>query len=152
MPTSSKAEELFIERMGLAAEAEGLTRIAGRMNGLFFLYGGPFSFSELAQRLQVSRASVSTNVRMLRDLGILEQVSKPGDRQDYYQLAEHPFSSLMAGYLKRMEHMERIVREADDAVGDKLPEAHGRLQNMARFYAAAKESAQALVERLDTLK
>lgn len=149
MTNTEQAQALFIERMGLAAEAEGLTRIAGRMNGLFFLHGGPFSFSELADRLQISRGSVSTNVRMLRDLGILEQVAKPGDRQDYYQLSPHPFSSLLAGHLKRMQHMERIVREADQSIGDDLPDAHRRLADMAHFYAAARHSAKELVALLD---
>lgn len=152
MNTVQKAQELFIERMGLAAEAEGLPRIAGRLNGLFFLHGGPFSFSELAERLQISRASVSTNVRMLRDLGIIELVTRPGDRQDYYQLAEQPFGSLLTGYLKRMEHMEKIVREADDALGTSLPEAHKRLSSMKRFYSAARKSARELLERLESSK
>ncbi|MEO8418233.1 MAG: hypothetical protein ABI475_05865 [Methylophilaceae bacterium] len=73
-----QAQELFIECMGLAAEAEGLPRIAGYMNGLFFLLGNPFSFSEPAGRLRVSRASVSINARILRDLGIIERISRPG--------------------------------------------------------------------------
>ena len=150
MDKLKQAQEIFIERMGLAAEAEGLPRIAGRLNGLFFLFGGPFSFSELADRLQISRGSVSTNVRMLRDLSIIERVTRPGDRQDYYQLAEHPFSSLLAGYLKRMTHMEKIVREADAALGASLPEAHQRLLDMARFYSAARESARELIDRLES--
>ena len=149
MEKLKKAQELFIERMGLAAEAEGLPRIAGRLNGLFFLFGGPFSFSELAERLQISRGSVSTNVRMLRDLGIIELVTRPGDRQDYYQLVEQPFGSMLAGYLKRMEHMERIVREADDVLGASLPDARKRLTNMKRFYSAARESARELIDRLE---
>lgn len=145
-----KAKELFIERMGLAAEAEGLTRIAGRMNGLFFLFGGPFSFSELAERLQISRGSVSTNVRMLRDLGIIELVTRPGDRQDYYQLAEQPFGRLLTGYLKRLDRMEKIVREADEVLGETLHDSRTRLRDMARFYSAAHDSTRDLIDRLES--
>jgi hypothetical protein len=86
---------------------------------------------------------------MLSSLGILDQVSKPGDRKDYYQLAEYPFRSLLGGYLKRMEHMERIVREADMAIAESMPDAHKRLAGMAHFYLVARESTRELIERLE---
>ena len=55
------AIERFIEGFGLLMQQDGLPRIAGRMLALFIVEGGPFSFSELAEKLQVSRGSISTN-------------------------------------------------------------------------------------------
>ncbi|MDX1496141.1 MAG: MarR family transcriptional regulator [Salinisphaeraceae bacterium] len=146
-PTHSAAEA-FIERLGLSAEADGLPRIAGRMWGFFIIHGGPCSFTELAERLQVSRGSISTNARILRDLGIIERVSRPGDRQDYYQLANNPYHRLMEGYIQRMRGTLRSVEEAIDQLPEGWTDAKQRLQNMHEFHAAAIEVSVQLIQDL----
>ena len=68
--------------MGLALEADGLPRIAGRIFGLLLISEDALSLDKLASELRVSKASVSTNARMLEHRGVLEQVSRPADRRD----------------------------------------------------------------------
>ena len=139
----------FIENMGLSLEAEGLPRIAGRMWGFFIICGGPCSFAELAQRLQVSRGSVSTNARLLRTLGILQRVARPGDRQDYYQLSDSPYVSLLNGYIERMKG---TCITAETAL-QQLPAGHDaakqRLHEMQDFYSTATQHTQELVDKLE---
>ena len=53
----------FVERMGLTLEGEGLPRIAGRLFGFLLVHPEAYSLDELAERLQVSKASISTNAR-----------------------------------------------------------------------------------------
>lgn len=140
----------FIEGIGLAAQADGLPRIAGRMIGLFAIYGGPFSFSEIAEKLQISRGSVSTNARILSALGMLEKVSRPGDRQDYYKLAPKPFIRLLEGYAHRMS---KIVKLVDDVAGVIPEDDEGmnyRISEMGRFYRSAINNTARLVEELNT--
>ena len=57
--------ERFIERMGMAFETDGATRIMGRIFGLLLLSGKPVALDEIAESLGVSRASVSTDARKL---------------------------------------------------------------------------------------
>jgi DNA-binding transcriptional regulator GbsR (MarR family) len=64
----------FIERMGLALEADGLPRIAGRIFGLLLVSEDACSLDDLACDLKVSKASVSTNARMLEQRAVLERV------------------------------------------------------------------------------
>lgn len=142
------AVETFIERMGLSAQADGLPRIAGRMWGYFIIYGGPSSFSELAEALQVSRGSVSTNARLLRDLGMIERVARPGDRQDYYRLADEPYDRMMEGYVARMRHTAGNVEQAQNALPDDWADAQKRLAEMRRFYHTAVEATEDLLEAL----
>ncbi len=151
-PRSEAAEaaaQAFIEQMGLSAEADGLPRIAGRMWGFFIIYDGSCSFAQLAERLQVSRGSISTNARMLRDLGILERVTRPGDRQDYYQLAENPFARLLLGYVERMRVSQRRAEQAQAQLPSDWQGAQRRLAEMQRFYHTAAASTTALIEALD---
>lgn len=147
-PSAKAAAEDFIESMGLAAEADGLPRIAGRMWGLFVIEGGPCSFAELAGRLQVSRGSISTNARLLRDLGILERVSRPGDRQDYYRLAEKPYDALLHGYVERMRVKQRNAERAIRDLPADLPGVSQRLDSMQRFHQSAVEATEALINKL----
>lgn len=145
---SARAEEEFIERMGLIAQADGLPRIAGRVMAFLVLHGGPVSFGELASRLGVSRGSISTNTRLLEGLGVVERVGRPGDRGDWFRLADAPYRSLLEGIVARMAR----AQEAVDAARRALPPGTGaqeRLDALGRFYARVSESNRRLI---DTMK
>ncbi len=145
---TNQAVEAFIEAIGLSAQADGLPRIAGRMWGFFIIYGGPVSFADLAEQLQVSRGSISTNARILRDLGFIERVTRPGDRQDYYRLADDPYDRLLGGYVERMRKTVAKVEQAQRELPDDWQDAHRRLAEMYRFYHAGADSTQALISAL----
>lgn len=83
----TEAELEFVEAMGRHFEAEGVPRIGGRMFGLLLLQEEPCSLDDLVDQLEVAKASASTNARLLEQWALIEQVSVPGDRRDYYQAA-----------------------------------------------------------------
>lgn len=147
-PSEQTAIEQFIERMGLAAQADGLPRIAGRIMGFFIVYGGPCSFSELAERLQVSRGSISTNARLLESLGIIERLTRAGDRQDYFQLNQDPYGRLLQGYVERMQRTRTVIEQAQAGFGEAVPGARQRLDEIEAFYQAAIDNTCALIEVL----
>ena len=66
----------FIEEFGLALASEGLSRTAGRLLGLILMLddGGDLDF--LATELHVSRASISTNTRLLESIGAMRWASE----------------------------------------------------------------------------
>lgn len=141
------AVEEFVERMGLIAEGDGLSRIAGRIMGLMVIEGGPLSFAELAQRLEVSRGSVSTNTRFLERLGIIERVARRGDRQDYFQLATAPYVRLLEGSVDRMLKAHSVVANAKDQLADKDGDTQRRLDELASFYKELGNSFRELAKR-----
>lgn len=148
MSDDEHAISAFIERMGLSAQGDGLPRIAGRILGYFIVHGGPTSLSALAQELRVSRASISTNARMLRDLGVLEATAVPGDRQDYYQLAPRHYLRVMEGYLERMGVLSESLTTAQQEIDDANDGAQARLADMHRFVDAARIQTRALIDNL----
>ena len=75
--------ENFIEMMGLIYQADGAPRIAGRIFGLLLVEDEPHSLQGIAERLQVSKASASTNARLLAEKGVIRLTTKPGVRQDF---------------------------------------------------------------------
>lgn len=142
-----KIRERFIEQMGLIAQGEGLPRIAGRMIGLMVFDDGPFSFTELAIALQVSRGSISTNARILEQIGVIERITKPGDRQDYFQLTEDPSANILKGALERTRKAEETVRKTVAALPKRgHVDVKSRLGNLESFYATVAKSLSDAVE------
>lgn len=139
----------FVERMGLITQAEGLPRIAGRIMGLMIVHGGPFGFTELAERLSVSRASISTNTRLLEDLGIIERTAMPGDRQDYFRLSRKPYARMLKGIVERMRRAREVVEGAQQAFPDDMIGAQERLAELDAFYDTLVESFVAVIEEWD---
>ncbi|HEX6250678.1 MAG TPA: MarR family transcriptional regulator [Gemmatimonadaceae bacterium] len=104
--------ERFIERMGQFFEAEAGPRIAGRLFGLLLLLPGALSLDEIAERLQVSKASVSANARMLEQLNVIGRLTKPGDRRDYYAVTEDTQRRLIELRLQRLVALQELFGEA----------------------------------------
>lgn len=136
----------FIERMGLATEAEGLPRIAGRLLGYLLLYQGPATFDELMEALKVSRGSVSTNTRMLEQLGVIERVTRPGERQAYFQLSDDPFRHVMSRQVERLRKAREITLSARVALGDEIEGAQERLADLQAFQEFTIRKTEATLE------
>lgn len=146
--TTAEGVSRFIEQMGLFAQGDGVPRIAGRLFGYFIVHGGPISFADLAEKLQVSRASVSTNARTLTSLGIIKRVTRPGDRQDYYQLAEFPFLRMIESYIARMRKMQEILQQANQTIPLDMAATHRRLAQMSDFYQVAVQNNEQMLKEL----
>jgi DNA-binding transcriptional regulator GbsR (MarR family) len=124
----------FVERMGLALESDGLPRIAGRIFGLLLISEDALSLDELAAELRVSKASVSTNARLLEHRGVLELVSRPADRRDYYRIPRDLFSHTMAQRLARWQRFQDAIGDARASVPIRSPEVLDRLAEFEQAY------------------
>ena len=142
------AQAEFIERMGMILQAEGMPRIAGRLIGFFVLHGGPVSFGELSERLQISRASVSNNTRLLESLGMIERIGRPGERQDYFRLADAPYRRLLERAVERMARARSVVEQAEREMPADWRGARERLGELGAFYASAEDSTRNLLKSL----
>jgi DNA-binding transcriptional regulator GbsR (MarR family) len=139
--------ERFIERMGLEAEADGLPRISGRVLGFLITSSNPASLEETAERLHVSRASVSTNCRLLEQLGAAERVTLPGDRKDYYTLAPGFEERFLDATRQSVERKVALAREALAALADDESVARERLVEWLDFHRFILNEINGIAER-----
>ena len=123
----------FIDRMGLALESDGLPRIAGRIFGLLLVSEDCRSLDDLAAELRVSKASVSTNARLLEQRGVLERNSRPSDRRDYYRVPPELFAHTRA---QRLASWQRF-HDAIGAARTSLPIRSRRVLERLEEYDAA---------------
>ncbi len=141
----------FVEAMGLRFQDQQMPRIAGRLFGLLLVEGGPFSFGELADRLQVSRGSISTNARLLDDLGLIERVAKPGDRQDYYRIAPEGLVSLFRKQLAKLRSSGEYYRNTAEQLPDHMKHAKRRLIVAATYAHKAAEGLERGLAEAETI-
>lgn len=127
--------EQFIERLGLFFEDDGAPRIAGRLFGLLLLTDGDWSLDDLAERLQVSKASISTNARLLEAWGAVERVSRPGDRRDFYRIADDMQGRMLERRIERMQRMHDLIAEGVRTVVVDAETVERRLRTFAEFHA-----------------
>jgi predicted transcriptional regulator len=150
-PTFDAVRTDFIEKTGLVTQAEGLPRIAGRVFGMLIYDGDVVSFGDLATKLQVSRASISTSIRILEERGLVKRVTKPGERQDFFQLAANPYATMLEGIQKRNRSIKADIAETIACLPADA-DAVGRLTAHANFYASLDAAVALALSELDTSK
>lgn len=113
--TPAEAHDDFVERLGLIWEAQGLPRIAGRVVGYLMLQPEPLSLDDIATGLGVSKASVSNDARYLARLGLVELITRRGDRRDYYAIAPDMPRRMTEQKLAEIERLSVALNEAAGA-------------------------------------
>ena len=137
----------FTDRMGLLFEAEGQPPIAGRIFGYLLVSDDPRSLDQLAEALAVSKASVSTNARMLAEKGVLERVCRPSDRHDYYVVAPDLFSRTMAERLRRWQRFTEAVGAARRTLPIRSERVRARLRGYETAYASMVDAIGQALDR-----
>jgi len=159
----SPALREFIESMGIYFERYGLSRIGGRILGLLMVADHPVSLDDMATMLRVSRASISTNMRLITASNLAEQISLPGDRRDYYRfgpdtweraltteldgiywlrrIAERGLTAALASEFTAREHLEDCLKVCDLLARDRA-ETIKRLRALKEAKRAGREAEQ----------
>lgn len=137
----------FIEKFCLVAEQDGFPRIAGRMMGFLLLNEGPFTLDELADELQISKTSASTNARLLADYGVIEHTTKAGDRRDFYRLAPDPWERMFDIVKRRMQRFHDVLDETIAALPAKEKYGRKRLEEAQRFHAFILEDFDTRIQQ-----
>ena len=90
-----KARERIIETIAQNIHLYGLTPSAGRQYGTMFFHNEPLTLDDMTEKLGMSKTSMSTSVRALSDLKLVERAWKRGVRKDLYQVTEDWYQSFI---------------------------------------------------------
>jgi DNA-binding transcriptional regulator GbsR (MarR family) len=142
----------FVERMGLHLEADGMPRSAGRIFGYMMLAESASSLDDLAEALQISKASISTNARLLEQVGLLERTIEVGDRRDFYRMRPDAWERMLLLARRRWETLQELFAQARAALPPELEAGRHRICEAAGFHALLMEEADSLLERWREMK
>ena len=106
----------FIHIVGEKAEKFGFSRIAGQLEGLLLFSNQPMSLDEMADRLEVSKGSVSTNIRLLERFKVVRKAYNTGARKNFYEIrgniSEIETEVLSTIAKDEIEKMKRIMAKS----------------------------------------
>ena len=109
----------FIQHMGGYFESSGVPPIGGRILGLLMVSHEPLSAQDIAAMLHISRASISTNFRVLDAAGLVERFTSHADRVTYYTFPDTAWEQAMILGARRAQNFKRIVQEGLAAMPEK---------------------------------
>jgi DNA-binding transcriptional regulator GbsR (MarR family) len=141
-------QDSMLDGLGQLASYFGFSKVMGQLYGALMLSAEPLSLDDLVELLDISKASVSMNLRTLEHLGMVRQVwvKGRGDRRKFYE-AETDFwqiiSNILAG--REMRDVSRALSVMDDNAA--------RLSNsMSKMSEADQELAKLYLERMEQMQ
>jgi len=113
MPRTKKADALraYADELALFYEHGGLSRIPSRVLGWLMVCDPPQqTAADLVTALSVSKASVSTTLRLLQSVGLIERAPSTGGRAMSYRLCEDGFTAL---FERKLDSLTAFLPLAD---------------------------------------
>ncbi|MCT7950063.1 MarR family transcriptional regulator [Ancylothrix sp. C2] len=144
-------EKRFIEEVGVLFELMGLPRMAGRILGWLLISNPPHqSTGQLAEVLQASKGSISTMTRLLIQGGLVERVSLPGDRRDFFCIKLGAWPALLKQRMGQITAIRELAGRGLKILENQEPERRTRLQEMHDFHRFFERQFPLLIERWET--
>jgi HTH-type transcriptional regulator, glycine betaine synthesis regulator len=128
----------LIEGLGQLASYFGFSKVMGQLFGVLMLSPDPLSLDDLMDKLGISKASVSTNMRTLEHMGIVREVWVKDDRRKSYR-AESDFWRILSGILSSRELRDvnqalHVLDEQAERLQRSIPSMSDAEQRLAEFY------------------
>ncbi len=152
--------------LGRLARYFGFSDVMGRLFGTLLLSPEAMSLDDLASRLEISKGSVSMNMRALERWGMAKEVWMRGERKKYYQ-AESDLWQVVRNVLGSREQREvqlaletlrTSVQKLQTADDELTPEDRElaryyleQIANLQSFFQIAQLALQTVVGKNDSL-
>jgi DNA-binding transcriptional regulator GbsR (MarR family) len=141
----------FIENMGLHFEEYGVPRIGGRILGLLLASSRPVSSEEMSEVLEVSRSSVSTNLRTLLMTGLADRISLPGERSDFYVFSDEAWETTLEIRMDGIESLREMAEDGLQGMADHHP-ARARLEEILSWTDMVGTAYEQLIKEWQSRK
>ncbi|MCA9960519.1 MAG: hypothetical protein R3E31_10530 [Chloroflexota bacterium] len=124
--------------LGRLARFFGFSDVMGRLYGTLLLNPEPLSLDELADGLEISKGSVSMNMRALERWGMAKEIWMRGERKKYY-MAESDLWQVMRNILGSREQREvqvalQVLSDSVEKLKTAEPDLCAEEQELARYY------------------
>ncbi len=138
----------FVEDFGVAMDAVGLPRAAGRMLAWLLVCDPPEQTAgDLIEALDSSTGGVSQSLRLLTQFKMVERLGRRGDRRSYYRVAPGAWETVLAGQQADTVRFRRLGQQGLAVLAPVPEHRRKRLAEMTDFYAFLEREMPALVQR-----
>lgn len=122
----AQARQRVIESVAKNMHLYGVTPSIGRIYGTLYFENEPMTLDALKEELHMSKTSMSTGVRTLIDLDMVEKVWRKGERKDLYQIKADWYQNFIdrfcaqwrKGTQVNMEALSKSLTEIENVLAD----------------------------------
>jgi DNA-binding transcriptional regulator GbsR (MarR family) len=118
-PVLASVQNTMLDGLGQLSEYFGFSKLIGQLYGVLLMSPEPMCLDDMMEALEISKASVSMNMRTLEHMGMVRQVwlRGRGDRRKYYE-AETDFWQIMSNFLsgREMRDVDRALMVMDNSI------------------------------------
>lgn len=151
------ARDRFIDAMAQTMKLYGITPSVGRLYGLLYFSEEPLTLDEMKNELGMSKTSMSTAVRQLQELNMVEKVWKKGERKDLYSSSNDWYQSFTdlfsikwrAGITVNIATIAKSLKDLEEILED--PSSSEKAKKEAAFDMEKLEYAAEYYEWLHRL-
>jgi DNA-binding transcriptional regulator GbsR (MarR family) len=133
-------QDSMLDGLGQLSAYFGFSKVFGQLYGALLLSAEPLSLDDLVELLDISKASVSMNLRTLEHMGMVRQVwvRGKGGRRKFYE-AETDFGQIISNILsgREMRDVERALNVMDDDIArlsSSMPAMNEEDRQLAELY------------------
>lgn len=151
-PHLRKVNDTMLDGLGQLADYFGFPKVMGQLYGTLLLSSSPLSLDDMMARLDISKASVSMNMRTLEHLGIVREVWVRGKagRRKYYEAETNYWqviTNVLAGReMRDVERAIRVMEENTENLAHAMNSMSGPEQETARHYIERMAQLQLLFQ------
>ncbi|MDZ4769696.1 MAG: hypothetical protein SGJ24_11255 [Chloroflexota bacterium] len=165
-PLLESVHDDMLSGLGQLASYFGFGKVMGQMFGALLMSARPLSLDDLVERLGISKANVSVNMRTLENLGMAREVyvKGAGGRRKYY-VAEGDFWQIVSNILQGREmrdvdralmvmdaNIRRLKSESPTLTEDERATAvvyMARMEQMRGLFEFARMMIQAILSQVE---
>ncbi|GAB6988165.1 GbsR/MarR family transcriptional regulator [Paenibacillus pini] len=135
-----KMRKRVIETIGRNMDLYGISQSTGHLYGMLFFADQPMTLDQMGSEMKMSKTSMSTGIRTLLDLKMVNKVWEKGSRKDLYEV-EYDWYQTFTDFFdvkwrKSVEANIMILRKSIDEMDRMLEEYAG---NPELFAALQKD-------------
>jgi HTH-type transcriptional regulator, glycine betaine synthesis regulator len=147
--SSIQIKQGFVEALSQISRFWGFPKGVGAVFGVLYLSPNPISLDDIAVQTGLTKGAVSTDVRSLARMGLVQRSSRLGDRKDYY-VAETDFYRAIRAILNERQNSEfaMAIQSVRDTL-TQLKSARGSMDEQERTFLI--ERVQALQDFFDAI-
>ncbi len=156
----NQLRERFVERGGQITQSIGIGRVIGQVFAHVYFSPTAQTLDDLTRELGISKGSASMAVRQLEQWGGLKEVSKRGERKDYFE-ANDDFGRIIRRALldligRRMKVTDSLLEDGEayliengkDSRDKEIQFLHRRIRKLRHFRDRAQYIWDSSIVRL----
>lgn len=144
-----KVRKRVIEAIGRNMSLYGVSLSTGHLYGLLFFADKPMTLDEMGEEMKMSKTSMSTSVRTLLDLNMVNKVWEKGSRKDLYEV-EYDWYQTFTDYFaiewrkavetniqilrRSIEEINKLMGEEQNGVRAILEQDKRKMEEAVRYY------------------